>query len=128
MTDRWVARHVRVQHTIEYTVVNSSNIFHRQNSALLSVGRVEGARRFVVVDANVEKYYSTAIRDYFAYHGVEAKIVTFPGGEENKTVDHYLFLVRELDEFPIHRRDEPIIAIGGGVLTDAVGFVASSYR
>lgn len=128
MTDRWVARHVRVQHTIEYTVVNSSNIFHRQNSALLSVGRVEGARRFVVVDGNVERHYSSAIRDYFAYHGVEAKIVTFPGGEENKTVDHYLFLVRELDSFPIHRRDEPIIAIGGGVLTDAVGFVASSYR
>jgi 3-dehydroquinate synthetase len=36
--------------------------------------------------------------------------------------------VRELDTFPIHRRDEPIIAIGGGTLTDVVGFVASSYR
>ena len=36
--------------------------------------------------------------------------------------------MRELDAFPIHRRDEPIIAIGGGVLTDVVGFVAGSYR
>jgi 3-dehydroquinate synthase len=43
-------------------------------------------------------------------------------------MEHYLYLVRELDSFPIHRRDEPIIAIGGGVLTDVVGFVASSYR
>jgi 3-dehydroquinate synthase len=33
-----------------------------------------------------------------------------------------------LDDFPINRRDEPIIAIGGGVLTDISGFVASSYR
>src|SRR5512138_2186213 len=127
-TDRWISKRVRYQHTIEYEVVNSPNLFDRENPALLSVGRVAGARRFVVVDSNVERYYSAAIRDYFAYHHVQAKIVTFPGGEENKTAERYLSIVRELDAFPIHRRDEPIIAIGGGVLTDEVGFVASSYR
>ncbi|HEY9153318.1 MAG TPA: sedoheptulose 7-phosphate cyclase, partial [Anaerolineales bacterium] len=91
-------------------------------------GRIKDARRFVVVDDNVEKHYSAALRDYFAYHHVEAKIVAFPGGEENKTIDYYQSIVRELDSFTIHRRDEPIIAIGGGVLTDVVGFVAGSYR
>jgi 3-dehydroquinate synthase len=33
-----------------------------------------------------------------------------------------------LDEFPVDRRDEPIIAIGGGVVTDLTGFVAGTYR
>jgi 3-dehydroquinate synthetase len=122
------ARRVTLQRTIEYEVVTTSNIFHPQNWALLSVGKIEDARRFVVVDSRVEEQYSTALRDYFAYHHVQAKILAFPGGEENKTVDHYLSVVRELDAFPIHRRDEPIIAIGGGVLTDVVGFVASTYR
>ncbi len=121
-------RRVTFQHTIEYEVVNTSNLFQPHNWALLSAGRIEDSRRFVVVDANVEKIYSSAIRDYFAYHHVEARIVAFPGGEENKTMDHYLSILRELDSFPIHRRDEPIIAIGGGVLTDVVGFVAGSYR
>ena len=121
-------RKVTFQHTIEYEVINTANLFHPQNWALLSVGKIEDARRFVVVDANVEKYHAQAIREYFAHHHVEAKIVVFPGDEENKTLDHYLALVRELDCFPIHRRDEPIIAIGGGVLTDLVGFVAASYR
>ncbi|MBL0344469.1 sedoheptulose 7-phosphate cyclase [Candidatus Villigracilis affinis] len=121
-------RHVTYQHTIEYEVINTSQLFHPQNWALLSAGRIEDARRFVVVDSNVEKYYSAEIRNYFSHHHIEAKIITFPGGEENKTVEHYLSILRELDSFPIHRRDEPIIAIGGGVLTDAVGFVASSYR
>ncbi len=121
-------RHVTYQHTIEYEVINTSQLFHPQNWALLSVGRIEDARRFVVVDSNVDKYYSAEIRNYFSHHHIEAKIITFPGGEENKTVEHYLSILRELDSFPIHRRDEPIIAIGGGVLTDAVGFVASSYR
>jgi 3-dehydroquinate synthase len=119
---------VTFQHTIEYEVVNTADLFHPQNWALLSVGKIEDARRFVVVDANVEKHFSNRMREYFDYHHIEAKIVTFPGGEENKTLDHYLSILRELDSFPIHRRDEPIIAIGGGVLTDVVGFVAASYR
>ncbi|MDP1779762.1 MAG: sedoheptulose 7-phosphate cyclase [Anaerolineales bacterium] len=62
------------------------------------------------------------------YHKIDAKILTFPAGEKNKSIDNYLWILRELDTFPINRRDEPIIAIGGGVLTDVVGFVASSYR
>lgn len=121
-------RHVTFQQTIEYEVINTSNIFHPENWALLSAGKIEDARRFIVVDSNVANHYSEAVRKYFEYHHVEAKIVTFPGGEENKTIEHYLSIIRELDNFPIHRRDEPIIAIGGGVLTDVVGFVASSYR
>jgi len=55
-------------------------------------------------------------------------MLVFPSGEKNKSVDNYLWILRELDKFPINRRDEPIIAIGGGVLTDIAGFVASSYR
>lgn len=121
-------KRVTYQYTIEYEVLNTTRLFHPENWALLSVGKIEDARRFIVVDSNVEKYYSTEIRDYFSHHHIEAKIVTFPGGEENKTVNHYLSILKELDTFPIHRRDEPIIAIGGGVLTDVVGFVASSYR
>ena len=128
MTDRATIRRVAYQHIIEYEVVNAPNLFHPQNPALLSVGRIENGRRFVVVDSNVERIYSAEIRNYFSHHQVEAKIITFPGGEENKTVENYLSTVQELDSFPIHRRDEPIIAIGGGVLTDVVGFVAGSYR
>jgi 3-dehydroquinate synthase len=128
MTDSMFKRRVTHQYTIEYEVINVANLFHPQNQALLSAGKTENARRFVVVDSNVERHYAAEMRNYFAHHRVEAKIVTFPGGEENKTAEYYLSIVRELDSFPIHRRDEPIIAIGGGVLTDVVAFVASSYR
>jgi 3-dehydroquinate synthase len=121
-------RRVAYQFPIEYEVIHTANIFHPQNWALLSVGKIEDARRFVVVDANVEKHYAGAMRAYFDYHHIEARIVAFPGGEENKSLEHFLAIARELDSFPIHRRDEPIIAIGGGVLTDLVGFVAASYR
>ena len=120
--------HVACQRPIEYDLINTQNLFHPQNDALLSGGKAEHNRRFVVVDANVERYRSAEIRNYFAQHGIEAKIITFPGGEENKSMEYYRSILAELDAFPIHRRDEPIIAIGGGVLTDVVGFVAGSYR
>jgi 3-dehydroquinate synthetase len=128
MTDRTYLRRVTYQHTIEYEIVNSPDLFHPKNPALLSGGRIDNARRFVVIDSNVERYFSSEIRNYFSQNQIEAKIIPFPGGEKYKTLESYLSIAKELDAFPIHRRDEPIIAIGGGVLTDVVGFVASSYR
>jgi len=120
--------HVSHQRMIEYEVVNCENIFDLKNEALLSVGKKKNTRRFIIVDENVDKHFSKEIREYFNVHNIDTKILVFPSGEENKSVDNYLRILRELDTFPINRRDEPIIAIGGGVLTDIAGFVASSYR
>ncbi len=128
MTAGTQMRRVIYQHTIEYEIINSPDLFHPKNAALLSVGKRENARRFVVVDINVERNFAAEIENYFSQNRIEAKILTFPGGEEHKTTESYLSLAHELDLFPIDRRNEPIIAIGGGVLTDVVGFVAGSYR
>lgn len=122
---RWKISH---QRTIEYEVVNCENVFDVRNEALLSAGKKENTRRFILVDENVDKYFSKEIREYFNVHAIETRIMVFPSGEENKSVDNYLRILSELDSFPINRRDEPIIAIGGGVLTDLAGLVASSYR
>lgn len=122
---RW---HVRETRQIEYELVNVDDIFDPNNDALLSMGRIHGGRRFVVVDEIVLRHHGMRLHTYLAEHRIEARIVPFPGGEAGKTMETWQGLVRDLDRFPIHRRDEPIIAIGGGVLTDVVGFVASSYR
>lgn len=121
----WRISHLR---PIEYEVMNCPDIFNPENEALLSVGKRENSRRFVIVDENVEAHFSQAIRDYFDRHNIETRVLAFPSGEQNKTMESYLWIASELDSFPINRRDEPIIAIGGGVLTDIAGFVASSYR
>lgn len=119
---RW---HVRTQRPIEYEIINAPGLFEMGNPALFAEG---GRRRFVILDGNVARFHGEKIRACFARHQIDAKIVIFPGGEENKAVDSYLGLLYELDSFPIHRRDEPIIAIGGGVLTDVAAFIASTYR
>ena len=119
---------ISYQRPAEYEIVHCPNVLDPQNPALLSVGKSTQARRFVVVDGNVNRIHGDEIRGYFAAHEVEARILALPGGEEHKSVDNYLWLQNELDAFPIDRRDEPVIAIGGGVLTDLVGFVAGTYR
>lgn len=122
---RWRVSEIR---RIDYDLVNVDDVFDPAGGALLSMGRAYGSRRFVVVDECVYHHHGARLRSCFADHGIEAHIVVFSGGEVSKTMDAWLGLLRELDTFPIHRRDEPIIAIGGGVLTDVVGFAASSYR
>lgn len=122
---RWQVRGLRV---IGYDLVNVADVFDPSDDALLAAGRIENGRRFVVVDECVHRHHGERIDAYFAHHGVAAHILVFPGGEAGKTAESWLRVLCELDRFPFHRRDEPIIAIGGGVLTDVVGFAASSYR
>lgn len=121
---RW---QVRAERPIAYDVIKAPGLFDPASDALLAFGRPQG-RRFVVVDAEVARHHGAALRAYFAAHGVQARILVLPGGEQNKTIEVWQGLLRALDDFPLHRRDEPIIAIGGGVLTDVVAFVAASYR
>lgn len=128
MSDGVARWRIRCQRPIAYDIVEAPGLFDPRNRALLSEGKIEGGRRFVVIDRNFARHHGEALRVYFAHHGIEARIVLFPGGEKSKSVEHYLHILRELDAFPIHRRDEPVIAIGGGVLTDVVGFAAGSYR
>lgn len=123
-TQRW---QVRAQRPIAYDVVKVPTLFAPGSTALLHWGR-SGGRRFVVLDAKVWQHHGAAIRRWFTGHGIEAHFAIFPGGEAHKNIDAYQDLARALDAFPIHRRDEPLIAIGGGVLTDVAAFLAATYR
>jgi 3-dehydroquinate synthase len=119
---------VTYQKNIRYDIVTSENLFDANNESLLMGGRKKDCRRFVVVDEFIYNLYGEDIEKYFEKKQIVCKIMAIPSGEPNKTPESYINLFKELDEFPIDRRSEPIIAIGGGVVTDIVGFVASTYR
>ncbi len=120
---------VRTERPVSYDIVCRHDLFHPDNDALLVTRDDQGGhRRFVVVDSQILVHYGDAIENYFRANNIEACIHPFDAGESNKSVDQYLAVLEGLDAFPINRRNEPIIAIGGGVVTDLVGYVASSWR
>ncbi|MFH9657965.1 sedoheptulose 7-phosphate cyclase [Streptomyces sp. NPDC017248] len=96
--------------------------------ALAGVTERTGNRRFIVLDDHVERFYGDRLRAYLDAHGLEPSFCVLPAEERTKTMDSVAHVVRALDEFGISRRHDPIIAIGGGVLLDIVGFAASMYR
>ncbi len=114
--------------TVEYAIYNSEDIFNPENDIMLIDSDIDGSNRFVVVDQFVYDIYNKQIENYFESNNINYKIVPFESSEKNKNIENYIKLFKQLDEFPINRRNEPIIAIGGGVVTDVIGFVSSCYR
>jgi len=124
-TQQW---RVTSERTINYDIIACDNLFDPNNEHLLFPGEQESSRRLVIVDSNVYEHHSLSIKRYFEHNNIDVKIVQFISGEENKSIESYQAILSELDDFEIERRASPIIAIGGGVLTDVVAFVASTYR
>ncbi|MFF1718510.1 sedoheptulose 7-phosphate cyclase [Streptomyces sviceus] len=125
----WTVEAVR---QARYHVVSSDHLFTRDNTTLLTgcpdAPLRSGERRLLVVDENVDTLYGAQIREFFDFHGIRATVLTLRADETVKQWDAVCQVVDAMNDFGIDRRREPVIAIGGGVLTDIVGFAASIYR
>lgn len=110
----------------EFDVVITSNILETTNKQLCGYGTSK--RRIVFVDSNVFHFFGTKIVKYFRKNEIEAKIISIDISEEKKNIESLVFILQAIEDFSLLRRSEPIIAIGGGVLLDIVGFAASIYR
>ncbi len=79
-------------------------------------------RVFIVTDSGVPAKYAKEI----AALCKEAHIVTVTEGEDSKSIEVYGQLLSEMCKFGMTRTD-CAVAVGGGVVGDLTGFVASSY-
>lgn len=95
-----------------------------QRGALNMVGEYLQLDRkvFIVTDSGVPKKYAETVAG-FAKCPV---IVTIPQGESSKQIDTFRFLLEKMVENDITRSD-CVVAVGGGVVGDLSGFVASAY-
>jgi 2-epi-5-epi-valiolone synthase len=121
---------VRTRKETSYEVRFRDNLFRPDRTDLLEIGSDFGGqrRRFVVVDSNVDLLHGDTVRAYFEHHDVDYAMVVVQANETVKDFDTAARIAEELDTFGIARRKEPVIVIGGGVLMDIVGLVASLYR
>lgn len=117
---------------VRYQVFHADGLFRPENTRLLTAcpdaQLNRGDRRLVMIDHTVEELHGDRIRGYFDHHGIAATIVPLRAHEAAKHWDSVTRVVDVMNAFGIDRRREPVLAIGGGVLTDVVGFAASLYR
>lgn len=113
---------------INYSIIDINDAFLTNKDEFLEKALKSVLRCFIVIDEEVAKLYLSKIRHFFINNMIAHKIFIFKSGEHNKNIFSCKRLIFALEEFGLFRRSEPIIAIGGGVLTDMAGFVASIYR
>jgi len=87
-------------------------------------------RRIVFVDSFLysKKIWKEKITNYFNTFKINVVIIPIDCSEDKKDLETLMFILGHIERFNLLRRDEPIIAIGGGVLLDIVAFASSIFR
>lgn len=88
---------------------------------------VGGARAYAVVDGNLPESTVATALDALRAHGYEVSSSTVNALEANKTIATVDRLLHDVAETR-HERTDPVVALGGGIVGDVAGFVASSYK
>ena len=110
---------------------------HRSYSILIGTGLLRrlgpecrklglGLRCAVISDRRVAKRYAAAAAASLRQAGFEPLLVTVPAGETAKSLESVQFCYDRLAAHRLERRSF-IVALGGGVVGDLAGFVASIF-
>lgn len=83
-------------------------------------------KKVILVDSNTIEHCLPVLINYI--DGLsDAEIIEIPDGEENKTMDICLSVWESLTEYEFSRNDL-FICLGGGMVCDMGGFIASLYK
>lgn len=86
-----------------------------------------GDKVMVVSNPTIATHYLAAVTQALTELGCQVDSVLIPDGEQHKTLDSLNLIFTALLE-KNHNRDTTLIALGGGVIGDVVGFAAASYQ
>jgi len=85
------------------------------------------SRCLVVSNEVVAPLYLDAVRQSLQEAGWQVADCILPDGEEHKNMQQWGRIIDALMQAKL-ARNEPVVALGGGVIGDMVGFAAASYR
>jgi len=92
----------------------------------LFADRIKPSQICVITDTNVEKHYLKALEEKLENIGIPVINHVLTAGEEHKNLEAVSRIYDTLSNNKIERNDM-IIALGGGVTGDIVGFAAATY-
>lgn len=106
-----------------YEIVVGEGAFEQAGALLKPL--LPGKRVFVLSDVNVSVLYGARIQSSLEKAGFISRMFLVPAGEGSKSFEHYQHLLEQmLAEGP--DRKTTILALGGGVVGDLAGFIAST--
>lgn len=80
----------------------------------------------LITDSHVGPLYADGVKKSLLENGFEVSVFVFPEGEASKVLDTVETAYKFLADVGLTRSDG-IVALGGGVVGDLAGFVASTY-
>lgn len=83
-------------------------------------------RIFLITDSNLSRLYAPVLMQQLRNSGFEPHLYVVPAGEASKSTQQLGAIYDWLIELQAERR-EALVAFGGGVVGDLVGFVAATY-
>ncbi|XWX00509.1 hypothetical protein V2A60_008529 [Cordyceps javanica] len=111
---------------IEYDFEFLDGVFQIPNPQLAASYTTWG-RCLAIMDVNIYNLYGEQIEKYFEHYGIELKTHRTMIGEKAKSMDTMLSIVDSMVEFGVYRK-EPVLVVGGGLVTDVAGFACATYR
>lgn len=102
-----------------------------EKNLLASIGehlhtKYENKKIAVVTDANVDTLYGSILLESLTRYGFHVTKIVVPPGEKSKSIPMLEFLYGKFSDCKLSRSDL-IIAFGGGVVGDLVGFAAATF-
>jgi len=108
-----------------YQIHIGSGLLEQAGQRLMEIG-VSG-KLVIITNPVVKKLYGQSLGQNLIKSGFEVTTLEIPDGEEQKSLDTAGRLYQELTN-TYAERTTPILALGGGVIGDLVGFVAATYQ
>ncbi|KAF7197317.1 Demethyl-4-deoxygadusol synthase [Pseudocercospora fuligena] len=118
--------HVEGYEKIEYDFTFIDNVFDTSKPDLAKCYERWG-RCLAVMDTNIFSVYGEQMQRYFDHYNIQLDVHKTMIGEKAKSIDTFLSIVDSMTKFGIYRK-EPVLVIGGGLVTDVAGFACAAYR
>lgn len=112
-----------IQRVFDYSI----HVVSDETKALQALNEMIGNRRVAIVtDEIVDEIHAERVAAWLAGRGIRIQKAVIPAGEQSKSLATAIRVLDWLAHSDIMRRDV-LLAIGGGVVIDTVGWVASAY-
>lgn len=110
---------------IDQCLIEIGSLVDSSFNDLLTI-RYANAKKIIIVDENVHDHCLDALITNFPALE-EAEVMLLPAGEENKVMEVCFQVWEAMSEYGVVRNDL-VINLGGGVVTDMGGFIAALFK